>query len=484
MPVFATSKQRRGLIILEAFLILGVYFIAMMSASYVLTKKETTLKGFLVADRQMGTMKSAMSVAATWIWAPALFVSAEKAYSNGWPGLFWFLVPNVCCLLFFIPFAKKIRQLMPEGVTLSGFMGEAYGSEKVKRTYLFQLGLLAVLSTAVQLLAGAKILANMLDIGFIPTMAVLACIAFSYSQFSGIRASVVTDAVQMVVILSVCALLVPWALSMDGGTTALFKGLNGIGDDFNSLFDVNGVKLFFGFGLPTALGLMAGPFGDQCFWQRAFSIKEKCIGKSFALGALLFALVPLSMGILGFMAAGYGITADKSIVNYELVARLFPAWVTVPFLFMLISGLLSTIDSNLCAVASLVPDLDRNAGLKHTKLAMVMLLIAGMMIASIPGITVTHLFLVYGTLRSTTLLPTILTLRGRRFNQEAMCYGILLAILIGLPVFTLGTILGDNAIKTMGCLVATLTGAVTAVSWDLVKNRLNLVQNQGGNADD
>ena len=72
---------------MEAFLILGVYFIAMMAASYFLTAKETSLKGFLVADRQMGTWKSAMSIAATWIWAPALFVSAEKAYTNGWPGL-------------------------------------------------------------------------------------------------------------------------------------------------------------------------------------------------------------------------------------------------------------------------------------------------------------------------------------------------------------------------------------------------------------
>ena len=453
---------------MEAFLILGVYFIAMMAASYFLTAKETSLKGFLVADRQMGTWKSAMSIAATWIWAPALFVSAEKAYTNGWPGLFWFLVPNIFCLLFFVPFAKRIRKQMPEGVTLSGFMGETYKSDKIKKAYLLQLGLLAVLSTAVQLLAGAKILANMLDIGFVPTMAVLACIAFSYSQFSGIRASVITDAVQMVIILAVCALLVPWALSMDGGTMALINGVNGFGGNYESLVDENGVKLFFAFGLPTALGLLAGPFGDQCFWQRAFSIKEKCIGKSFALGALLFAVVPLSMGVLGFMAAGYGITADRSIVNYELVARLFPGWVTVPFLFMLISGLLSTIDSNLCAVASLVPDIKGNANLKHTKLAMVLLLLAGMVIASIPGITVTHLFLVYGTLRSTTMLPTVFTLLGHRFSQEGMCYGILLAILIGLPVFTLGTILSDNAIKTMGCLFATLTGAVVAFSWDFV----------------
>ncbi len=29
---------------------------------------------------------------------------------NGWPGLFWFLVPNVLCLLIFVPFGKKMRK--------------------------------------------------------------------------------------------------------------------------------------------------------------------------------------------------------------------------------------------------------------------------------------------------------------------------------------------------------------------------------------
>ena len=95
----------------------------------------------------------------------------------------------------------------------------------------------------------------------------------------------------------------------------------------------------------------------------------------------------------------------------------------------------------------------------------VVLLAGGTVIASIPGITVTHLFLVYGTLRSTTMLPTILTLAGHRFNQKGMCYGILLAICVGLPVFAAGTFLGADEYKTIGCLTATLTGVAVAALW-------------------
>ena len=92
----------------------------------------------------------------------------------------------------------------------------------------------------------------------------------------------------------------------------------------------------------------------------------------------MFGVVPLSMGILGFIAAGSGfMVTDKGIVNFELITAIFPKWVTLPFLFMLISGLLSTVDSNLCAIASLTTDITKNTNIRISKVAMILLLIAG-----------------------------------------------------------------------------------------------------------
>ena len=102
--------------------ILFVYAVIMILATVILTKKEKNVERFCVGSRSENWLMSALSIAATWIWAPALFVSTEKAYSTGWVGLFWFLVPNALCLVIFIPFAKKIRKEMPEGMTLSGYM--------------------------------------------------------------------------------------------------------------------------------------------------------------------------------------------------------------------------------------------------------------------------------------------------------------------------------------------------------------------------
>jgi Na+/proline symporter len=431
-------------------IILAAYAVFMVLVTVFVTRKPKDTLEFHIANRDMGTVQSAFSIAATWIWAPALFVSAERAYLQGTIGLFWFLVPNIFCLILFIPFAERIREQMPQGITLSGFMGERYGTG-TKRVYLFQLSALSILSTGVNLLAGASVLTIITGLPFPLLTVILAAIAYSYSQFSGIKASVITDAVQMVLILAACFLFVPWALQRNG-IGALVSGLSGPGGGFGNIFSRQGFEVFLSFGLPTAIGLIAGPFGDQNFWQRAFSIRKERIGRAFFGGALAFGIVPLSMGFLGFIARGSGFVPNNAgVVNLELVTGLFPAWTVLPFVFMLISGLLSTVDSNLCAMASLTTDITRSENIAVPRGAMLLNLALGILIANIPGMTITNLFLFYGTLRASTFAPTVMTLQGKRLRWVAP--GVMVSLLAGLPVFAWGTFANLPMAKVAGSLI-------------------------------
>ena len=425
---------------MNGIIMLFVYAAIMILATVTMTKKEKNVVNFCVGSRSENWILSALSIAATWIWAPALFVSTEKAYSAGWIGLFWFLVPNALCLVIFIPFAKRIRKEMPEGMTLSGYMKEKYKSDGVKRVYLFQLIGLSVLSTGVQLLAGSQILSAVTGISFKAMTILLACIAISYSLFVifGVR---------------------------NTGTQGIIQGLSGISGDYTTLFSGKGVEIFLAFGLPTTIGLLSGPFGDQSFWQRAFAVKKEKLGRAFLLGAVLFAVVPLSMGILGFMGAGAGYQAQNlGIINFELIRHFFPSWAVLPFLFMIVSGLLSTVDSNLCAVSSLTTDIAGGKDIRKTRAAMAVLLIAGILIANIPGITVTHLFLFYGTLRASTLLPTVMTLKGVRLNAKGIITGVVAALAVGLPVFAYGSVLNSGPYKTLGSLLTVLLSGIIALA--------------------
>ena len=448
---------------MNGIIILVVYAFIMIAATICLTKKEKNIERFCVGDRNINWLMSSLSIAATWIWAPALFVSTEKAYLNGIVGLFWFLIPNILCLIIFIPFAKMIRKQMPEGITLSGYMMEKYSSKPVKGVYLFQLGALSILSTAVQLLAGSQILALVTDLPFFVVTILLAIIAYSYSQFSGIKASILTDSIQMCFMLVASIAFVIFALK-GNGVESLFNGLSGVTGEYSSLLSEKGIELFFAFGLPTTVGLLSGPFGDQSFWQRAFSVKKRHIGKSFFVGALLFGIVPLSMGIVGFIGAGNHYTIkDVSVINFELISKMFPSWVVVPFLFMIISGLLSTVDSNLCSISSLTTDIAKTKTLKWTKGSMILLLLLSIIIANIPNLTVTHLFLIYGTLRASTLFTTVLTLKKIKLSARGVTIGVISSLLFGLPIFAYGTIYNISVFKTAGSLITVLASGLVAL---------------------
>ena len=448
---------------MKGLVILGVYLVVMMIIAAVSSKKITSVKQFNVSDRNVGKTVSALSIAATWIWAPALFTSAEKAYTSGVDGLFWFLVPNVLCLMIFAPFAAYMRKQFPEGMTISGYMADKYKSGRVKNIYLVQTAGLSVLSTAVQLLAGGKVLAIMTGLPFTVVVLILAVIGLICAAFSGIKGSIMTDAVQFILIAGAAIGLLAGVMSVNG-TGSIAAGLGGISGKFGNLFDENGKDVFIGFGLSSAIGLLSGPFGDQAFWQRAFSVKSKSVKPAFIIGALLFAIVPLTIGLIGFSAAGAGYqTADTGNLTFRYIADTLPSWTLIPLVLMLLSGLLSTVDSCMCSISSLSTDVFKGNDIGIGKVCMVIALAFAVAIAHIPGLTVTHLFLFYGTLRASTMLPTVMTLKGMKLSEKGVFFGVLLSMCVGLPVFAYGNLFNVNAFKVIGSLAALLISGLVAL---------------------
>jgi len=447
---------------MNGIIVLIVYTIIMLGVTMVFTKRTSTAdESFHVGDRRFGTLKASLCIGATWIWAPALFVSAERAFLTGWPGVFWFLVPNVTCLIIFSAFAKRIRERMPRGITLSAYMGKHYKSSKVRAAYQVQLSMLSMFAAAVQLLAGGRMLNIITGLPFWSITVILAAIAFSYAQFSGIKASMTTGVLQMVIMIVTSVAFAIATIATGTGLSDLIAGFSSASGQYTSLFNAAGIELFLGFGLPSTIGLLSGPFGDQSFWQRAFAIKQDRVGRSFRLGALLFAIVPICMAIIGFVAAGSGfIPTDTGVVNLEFIMSIFPAWVLVPFMFMVISGLLSTVDSSLCSMASFTTDYGRE---KSAKWIMLGTLVLAILIANIPGITITYLFLLYGTQRASTLLPTVMTLLGKKLTGKGVYYGIIASMAIGLPVFAYGNIMGSAMHRTAGSLLTVLLSGAVAV---------------------
>lgn len=474
MSIFS---QLEGLVILAGYTVVVSAFVWFFSRGFSFDKLH-----FLVANREIEKVPAAFSIAAAWIWAPALFVSSEKAYTQGWVGLFWFLIPNMACLMLFSFFAERIRQLFPDGFTLSGYMCQRH-SKRVQNVYLVALAGLATCSFAVQLLAGGKIISAVSGLPYFLVTVLLALIPIGYSLYSGLKASILSDFFQMMVILVIGGTIVTWAVSASGGFEMVWKGLNGKTGTYTDLFSGDGLNVFFTFGIPVTIGLLSGPFGDQSFWQRAFAIKRSAVQPAFIIAAFVFGIVPLTLSVFGFLAAGMEMKViDTSQVNMEVVMNLLPGWVVVPFLYLLLSGLVSTLDSNLSAIASLaghdmlarkkvVGDYSRREVMQYSKGSMVVLVLGGIAIANIPGLTILYLFLFYGTLRASTLLPTIITLLKKQVSEAGMFWGILISLSIGLPIFAYGNLYKITLAIIGGSLFTVLASGVTVLLLSAYENQ-------------
>lgn len=474
LPLFSAGE---GLLIVVSFLAffgLLTYGIAwVFSRDYVGTKPL-----FLLADRKLGFWESTFSITASWIWAPALFVSALQAYTNGWVGLFWFATPNFLCLILFALLVNKVVEKFPQGYSLSEFMQSRY-SNRVQNMYWVALVGLTLGAFATQILAGGKFISMISGIDFLWASLLLTLIPLSYSMAFGLKSSVITDYAKVLVLFGIGAVLISLTVVDFGGFETIVAGINGT-SGIESIFSEKGWIVFATFGLPTVIGLMSGPFGDQAFWQRAFSIKTEYRQKAFFIAAFLFILVPLSMSLLGFGAAGLQhVATDKQFVNLEMIAMSLGTIGVIAFSIMVLSGVTSILDSKLCAVSSIAghdmavrAGADEKGSMLISKLSMVLLAGIAFAIANIPGIQIVHLFLIYGALRASTLMPTLMTmLMERKLSEAGVFYGIVVSIVVGIPVFAYGLLNKIPSIAITGSAGGMLISGIIAYVWTVIEDK-------------
>lgn len=460
-------------------LFLGVYGAVLIALTvWLLPCGRFTQSSFLLAGRSVGVLRGAMSVAASWIWAPALFLSSQKAYEQGVAGLFWFTLPNFLSLVVFAPLALKIRQVLPTGYTLPQYIRLRHG-RGVHVLYLIQVLGLQLCSFAVQILAGSALIQSITGLSFSVVAVVLVLIVVTYSVIGGFQASVNTDFIQMASIIIGMLIVVPIAVANAGGLSAVSGGFGGVSGAFANPIDP---WVAYSFGIPVTIGLLSGPIGDQQHWQRAYAIaRDKQVITTFVLGAVIFVTVPLTLSLLGFLAANPQVSGGWVIASPQMVgpisaSHLVPSVVMLVFAVMLLSGLCSTLDSVLAAASSIVSvdlfgsvlDTDprwthENTGLRTSRIGMLVVACIGLLIALIPGLKILHLFLFYGTWRASTMIPTILTLFWPQLASRATFAAILGSLVFGAPVLAAGQIIGNPHVSVIGSLLVPTIGVSVCI---------------------
>jgi len=164
-------------------LILTVGYVGFMLCVSIFTKqKHQTAGDFFVMKRQLGVFRGAFSIAASWIWAPAVFICSQKAYQQGLPGIFWFTFPNIICFFVFVPIALRARKLLPHGYSMPDYLYARYqGNRGVHQSALivyfgYQFGAIMINS-----LAGGTLVHALTGLPIYGCIIFMTCAALSYS---------------------------------------------------------------------------------------------------------------------------------------------------------------------------------------------------------------------------------------------------------------------------------------------------------------
>ena len=345
----------------------------------------------------------ALSIAATWVWAPAIFVASSMGYYNGIYGLLWFIVPNVLTLIIFGYVAQyavnknHIDNCVNVGDILSDFPEQ-------RKLHVIVSAILLCSSTCVQFVGLYELTRYFCnDITIAQTSIAISILCFLYTRNDGIRICIVTDAWKYIIILGIVfSLLYFKEIPKD----AVIFGIK------NPSF----VDITLSFGLTSTIGLLSAPYVDNTFWQRVFSIDKDRIFKVFLYAAVLFSIVPIGFGAIGIMSA-HEVIEDWNIMFAYSDSHIFLV-VLGASIFL---ALIATLDSNICAIQSLF------RGRKYVELIM---LIGSISVCILVKPSIIDLFLIYGTIRTSMCIPTLLVIY-ERYDKKRLYIGSLIAILIG-----------------------------------------------------
>jgi len=423
---------------------------------------------FLVARRELKTFQGSVSVAAAWLWAPGLFISAQQAYVNGLVGLFWFCLGNFLTLMAFAYFAKLIRDREPNGFTFSSYLKDRLSS-RVQWLFVTEMMILAVCAFAINLIAGSTTVATLTGIDYTLATVLMAGIAILYSFRTGLKATVVTEIIKICVVWIGVIILVPWAITSAGGWDVVVAGLGGATGEGASIFGTPFAwGVFTGFGAAAFLGHLGGPWGDNSFYQRSFSIEASSVIPSFVIASFVFIVVPIMMGLLGFVAAGSNLDIPGNLVgntNAIVIGTFLPAWAAIVFAFMIFAGLVSILDSQFASVANMTghdvynkfkSDSSDQGAINYARYGMIALVVTALIVANLPGMSMVYLFIFFAILRAAVWLPSMIALlRPHWITEAGMFWGILLAVIPGESLYIYGRLFdGGSTVTFVGTMTA------------------------------
>ncbi|WP_147916277.1 sodium:solute symporter family protein [Ruania zhangjianzhongii] len=407
-------------------------------------KKQENADGYMTAGNKIGFGVSAASMTATWIWASSMYASATSGYTYGISGPIHYGLWGALMILFIYPFGKRIRAVAPRAHTLAEVMFARHGrSSQLMLAGSNVVG--SVISLMSNFIAGGALVALLSPFTFLQGVFVVAGGVLLYTLWSGFRASVLTDFVQVVAMLGAVAVIVPFIFFAADFPTAFETGGANLTAEQGNFFSS---EAFLHQGAPYIAAVLAYAIGNQTIAQRLFAVREDLIKRTFVTATVGYGAMVIGVGMLGVLALYLGVEptgGDLNNIIPQMAAQYLPPVLLVLFFVMIIGALSSTADSDLAALSSIVmtdvygqnvagkDKADPKVMLLVGRLTMIVATAAAVAFASLQ-LNILDLLVFVGALWGALVFPVIASFYWDKVTNKAFTISVIAAIACFLPV--------------------------------------------------
>lgn len=422
-------------------LLLVLFYGGTFFMSTYVNEKNENVDGFMVSSGKVGFGISAASMTATWIWAASFYGAAISGFNYGLSGPMHYGFWGALMILFIYPFGLRFRQLAPNAHTLAEIMQARHGSGS--QLILAGSNLLgSLISLMVNFTAAGALVSVLSPLSFQAGVMIAGIGVLSYTLWSGFRASILTDFAQVVAMMSIAVVIIPWVYFSAGGSEVLSAGLTRITEEQANFFSMTAILEQ---GAPFFVAVLAYAIGNQTIAQRLFAVRQDLIKPTFITATLGYGSIVIGLGMLGLMALLLGIVPHDGDLNNiipQMASGYLPPVMIALFFILVIGSLSSTADSDLSALSAIMmTDIygrnlargnpDTRKMLLLGRITMIVATAAGLIMASF-SLDILVMLVFVGALWGAIVFPVIASCYWNRVTNAAFVW----AVIGGLVLFT------------------------------------------------
>ena len=401
------------------------------------SKKYQDLNNYLTANRNIGLFSLTTSLTASALGAWILFGPASAASWGGIGAIIGYSLGTAFPMFFLIYLGKKIRKELPRGSSLIEFMRKKF------RKSLFKLILLMIIFYMFIFLC-AEVTAVAILINYISgtelwiTALIVLMSTLAYTLYGGLRASIFTDNIQMIVIGALLLISLVYINSSIGSEFS-FEFIYEKNPQLLSLSYVPGYTA----GLTFFIAVAATNLFHQGNWQRVYAAKNfETLKKSLMISFFIIIPIVFYMGFAGMVAFSIDPTIRPDLGFFTLLLK---EQTELFSLFVIVLGLaltISTVDTLINAISSLIVvdgkaviNLNKKTNYLNLSKKIILFLSFISFIVASKGFDILYLFLLADLFCCAFVLTVFVSFYDKSINEKLAYFSILVGLVGGFLLF-------------------------------------------------